>query len=408
MLPHLLRNWIFYRNPIFPFADDLFPHTYPRQADTPFVMRYLRLGDSAISRGPILERLENAARIAFTRSFRRPSEAGSVFVVLLPLLVFLSRSRRLWLGAFVAVGALMTWGMSYANERYAQAIIPMLASVTAAIVVRAWQLGLFARVGLVALLGLQVVWGGDILVNQSFSGIDDALSLLRSGMKGHAKTRFDGHLASQRALDRTLPKDAVVLFHNTRLALGLNRGVLQDLPGNQGLISYRDITTPRQMCELYRNLGITHIVHEPGLWPAWTKQEEAIFAALLKRFASNPRREGEYEVFELPATLPPVEAPYRVLSLGTPGYPDGVYRVEAMGIYDPMPDNVKYYGTPAIPTTMDAAAAPEIIDHVNVVFVSTRVTLPEPLAAALRDRFAFGVAYRDGFSTYVRLDSPSP
>jgi len=408
VLPHFLRNFIFYRNPLYPHASQFFPGTSPMLPDTPVLIRHIFLGDPDIPRGSVLARLDKAVHVVWRSSLRRPFESGPLFVLLLPLLPFLSRPRRLWLGAAAGAGALLAWAMVYPIERNAQAIIPVLASVAAAIVIRAWQLGVLARAGLVALLGLQIIWGGDILVNQSFGGLDEALWFLRQGGEGHAKSRFDKHLASQRALDEKLPKDAVVLFHNTRLALGLNRRVLQDLAGHQGLIDYRTVTTPRQLCELLRSLGITHVVHEPGFWPAPSRHEDAMFASLIKRFATNVFRQGEYEVFELPATLPPVEAPYRILSLGMRGYPDGVYRADAMNAYEVMPDEVRRRGSPEVTTTIEEAAAPAIIDRVNVAFVPTQVSLPEPLAAALAGRFTLAVTYREGFAVYVRRDSSSP
>jgi hypothetical protein len=133
-----------------------------------------------------------------------------------------------------------------------------------------------------------------------------------------------------------------------------------------------------------------------------------MFAALITRFATNVFRQGEYEVFELPATLPPVEAPYRILSLGMQGYPDGVYRADAMNAYEIMPDELRHRGSPELTTTMEAAGSSEIIDHVNVVFVPTGATLPGPLAAALASRFNLALAYQNGFSVYARRDSPSP
>jgi hypothetical protein len=406
--PHFVRNWIFYRNPVYPFASDLFPGSRPALPDSPALLRYIHLGDPDVPRGSILNRLDKSVRVVLRTSFRRPSESGSLFLVLLPLLPFLSRQRRLWLGAAVAAGSISTWGMLYPIPRNAQACIPLLASVAAAIVIRAWQIGFLARLGMVALLGLQVIWGGDILVNQSFGSIDETLAFLRKGSEGQAKTRFDKYLGTQRALDKMLPKNAVVLFHNTRLSLGLNRPVFHDLAGDQGVIDYRKVTTPRQLCEVLRPLGITHVVHEPGFWPTPSRHEDAMFAALIKRFATNVFRQGEYEVFELPVTLPPVEAPYRILSLGLRGYPDGVYRADAMNAYEVMPDELRHRGSPELTTTMEAAAAPEIIDHVNVVFVPNQAVLPEPLAAALRSRFTLAVTYREGFTIYVRRDSPSP
>jgi hypothetical protein len=408
VLPHFLRNWIFYRNPLYPYAAHLFPGSRPALPDTPELLRYVYLGDPGIPRGSILARLDKAIHAIWRSSFRRPLEPGPLFVVLLALLPLQSRSRRLWLGAAAGSLALIAWGMLYPVERNAQALIPVLAAVAAALVIRAWQLGRLARVGLLALLGLQIIWSGDIWVNQSFGGIDETLWLLRQGSAGGANTRFDKYLTSERALDQKVPKDAVVLFHNTRLALGLDRPVLQDLAGHQAVIDYRKVTTPRQMCELWRSLGITHVVHEPGFWPAPSRHEDALFAALLKRFATHVFRQGEYEVFALPAELPPVEAPYRILSLGMAGYPDGVYRADAMNTYEIMPDARKHRGTPELTTTLEAASAPDVIDHVNVVLVSAHAILPTALTNALGSRFTAVVTYFNDFTVYVRPDGLSP
>jgi hypothetical protein len=190
--------------------------------------------------------------------------------------------------------------------------------------------------------------------------------------------------------------------------LGVNRTVLQDLPGFQGLISYRDVKTLRQLCQLYQSLGITHIVHQRGVWPAYSKQEEVVFAALLTRHPESALRVGEYEVIEVPSELPADELPYRVLSLGMSGYGDGVYPVETMGTYDPLPDRLKSYAAPATPATAESAGSSDVIDHVDAVLVGTSTTLPVPLQAALQSQFLRVLSFSGRFSVYVRQRPRAP
>jgi len=406
--PHFLKNWIFYRNPLYPFAIATFVGSRPRQPDSPFLVKYLLTGDTSIPRGPLPEMLGNAVKLAFTFSFRQPvATMGSLFTLLLPAIVFLPRSRRLWLAALASLIALVTWAMTYPVDRYLQAVIPLLAAVTAAIIVRAWELGWVARAALVAVVGFQVAASGDVPFRSGGGRLSDALAMINGGAQAGARTRFAGYLHAQQALDRRLPPKAVLLFHNTRLGLGVNRKVLQDLPGFQGLIDVRGVHTPRELCALYRSFGITHVVHERGAWPAFSKQEEVLFASLLSRYATDVFREGEYEVFALPPALPPVEAPFRVLAVGSTVYADGIYPVEAMDILEPLLDRFPRHVAPARSITPEEAAAPGVIDQIDAVIVGSGKVLPAPLDAAMRDRFTLVISYGGRFSVYARR-SPAP
>src|SRR5689334_21136432 len=106
--------------------------------------------------------------------------------------------------------------------------------------------------------------GGDELFCSGCGSMEAAKAMIRGGHEGQAEHRFEHYLTSQAALPRSLPANAVLLFHNTRVSVGVNRKVFQDLPGLQGLISYRRVRTARELVALYRSFGITHIVQEPG------------------------------------------------------------------------------------------------------------------------------------------------
>jgi len=412
--PHFLKNWIFYRNPMYPFMISTFSGSRPRVPDSPMLVRYLLTGDSTIPRGPLLEQLRGALTLAFTFSFRQSMsgkqvpQLGSLFTLLLPALVFLRGARRLWLGALAALIALVIWGMTYPVDRYLQAVVPILAAVTVAIIVRAWELGLVARAGVIALVGLQIVWGADIPFQAAWARISDGVSMIRGGMEGGAATRFAHYLRSQNAISRRVPRDAVVLFHNSRLSLGVNRKVLQDLPGFQGLIDVRGARTVRDLVALYRSFGITHVVHERGAWPSFSKQEEVLFATLLARHATDTFQEGEYEVFALPAQLPPVEAPMRVLSLGWDGYEDGVYPVAAMSVLEPVPPELRHWPAPELPVTVEAAASPDVMDQVDAVLVGSKQVLPAPVQAAVNAKMTLVISYGGRFNVYVRKEPRAP
>jgi hypothetical protein len=412
-LPHFLKNWIFYRNPVYPYLTTVFTGSHPSLPETPLLVANLLADNNAQPQGTFWHKLSGAFWLLFTFSLKphysitRPV-IGSLFTLLLPVIPLLRRSRRLMLGVFVSLVALMGWGFTYLVDRNLQTFLPLLIAVTGGVILRAWDAGWLARPGLIALVLAQLVWSGDAFFFSGEGHLSDAVSMIRSGYDGKAKTRFDKYLRGQVGLQKRLPPEAVVLFHNTRLSLGVNRPVVQDLPGFQGLISYSKVRTPRELCELYRSLGITHIVHERGSWKAFTRQEEVVFDSFLARFAQNRTQENEYELIELPADLPPAEAPYRVLGLGLTGYHDGIYPVDAMGTVEPLLDRLKTYAEPEVPTTGDATAAPEIIDHVNAVLIGSGTTPPAALATELSNKFINIFSFGGDLGVYVRSTSTQP
>jgi hypothetical protein len=403
-LPHFLKNWIYYHNPFFPFALGTFKGTTPSQPDSALLITGLFHNDSCIPRGTPAEMLRTTWDNIHTFFFRSPYAFGLIFPLILPLVPFVRGGRRLWIATGVAVCGYLVWAFTYPIERYLQAIVPMFAAVVAGVVLCAWREGWLARLGVLALLGTQIIWGGDELFYSGFGRMDDAVAMIRGGHEGQAEHRFERYLTSQAALARSLPANAVVLFHNTRVSLGVNRKVLQDLPGFQGLISYRHVRTARELVELYRSFGITHIVQEPGTWPTWTRQEEVVIAAFRARHAHTAFSEGEYEVIELPAELPPVEAPYRVQTIGMPGYADGVYAVETLNVYEPMPGPMKQYPAPSIAAPEGSPQSLTALETVDAVLVNTDQTLSQATNAVLNQQFAEVINYaaHGHIAVYVR------
>ncbi|HET6149567.1 MAG TPA: hypothetical protein VFH68_18665 [Polyangia bacterium] len=403
--PHFLKNWIFYRNPVYPFMLDFFSGSRP----FPDVPQQLA-DENCRPHGTFWDQVGQAIVMTFTFSFRPHYSfardypvMGSLFSLLLPVIPFVRRRRRLLVCALMSLAAILTWSATYLIDRQAQIYVPILAAVTGATILRVWELGWVARGGLVAVVGMQVVWGGDAFFISGHGRLADAVEMIRSGYEGRAKTRFAGYLAAEAALNTRLPRQAVVLFHNTRLSLGLNRKVVQDLAGFQGLISYRGVRTPRDVYDLYHALGITHIVHQRGVWVAFSKQEEVMFLFFIDRFAGSRFHEGGYEVIEMPSTPPPEQAPYRVLAMGLNGYADGVYPVEAMKVIEPIPDPHRTFPAPAVAVTPAVSpGSPEVIDQVNAVLVAENTRLPPDLDAALREKFQASLSYGGRFTVYLR------
>jgi hypothetical protein len=368
MLPHWGSNAVFFHNPFYPFATDIFPGGVVR--DAALHASKVMVDWNYVPPGDLPERLKRAAEMSFTFSFiphysfvGELPMFGSVFTLALPLLLVLPRPRRLWLGAFIAMAALFMWGFTYWVDRNLQAFLPVLVVVTAAILVRAWELGWFARIGVAALVVIQIAWGTGLY----FSGADrmnGALHLLKSAMDGHAREVLKGHRSQFVALGNALPTNAKILMHYNHVSLGFDRTVYLDWMPFQDQVDYRKFKTPRDLYDRLRALGITHLVWIPGQRPAPSYAEEILWAVFADSL-QHRQQFGEFTMSPMPATPPPVEAPYDVLAIGVAGLPDGIYPIQALTNNNQLPPALRFHASPR----KTAYAPGALIDEAKVVLV---------------------------------------
>jgi hypothetical protein len=360
--PHFLKNAVFYRNPTYPFLQRIFVDSTPRVPDGALYVDYVFKDLRWVPGGDILDKLWHAIGLFFTFSFephysftRNVPAFGSLFTLLLPVLLIV-RKRRIWLAAVVASGAVLLWGMTFNVDRNLQGILPFLVCVTAALLVEAWRFGWLARVGLIPLVLLQVVWGWDAFFYSGHERINGAITLIRSGFEGRAKDRYSGYLKAYRDVGKALPRDARVLLHSSHVTLGIDREIVLDWAGFQGLVHYDQVRAPRELYEYYRSLGITHILYTPGERIASSRQEEVVFNALVHRHVKRVGTFGGLQLFKLPEQPPPREQPYRVAVLGLHGYADGLYPIQALNANEYIPPALRNYSAPSRPANTPAAA----------------------------------------------------
>ena len=149
MLPHLLSNWIFYKNPMYPLFSNVFTGSTPSVSGGALQVTRTLADLHWHPPAALGERVRRALEMVFTFSFIPTIDnlpVGSTFTLSLPFLVTLKQGRRLWVGAFVGLSAVFLWAMSYWVDRNLQTFMPVLAAVTAATssapglqVARAWR-----------------------------------------------------------------------------------------------------------------------------------------------------------------------------------------------------------------------------------------------------------------------------
>ncbi len=339
--PHWLKNLLWYGDPLYPnlHAD------FIGRPSTPETIYAYEWGLRANLWAPThdLAGVQEALTALFTFSFkplawgvfhRDVPVFGSLFTLLLLVLPFVRRASRTWWLVLWIHLSLFGWYWIHHEERHLQALVPWMAAVVAAIATLVWrQAGVPARAALMALIGLQVVWGADVYFypTHTMAGaapIKTVADLLAKAYEQKYDLRYR-YQPDQLALRDALPKNAVLLVHERRDNLGIGREVITDYYGEQGAIDYARLRSPDRVYRRLRELGVTHL--------AWTSHRsqgyeplagDIAFYEFAHRYARTPQRIGQFLLAAMPkkAPKPPVGDHVVVISCG-PDYPGGIYHL---------------------------------------------------------------------------------
>jgi hypothetical protein len=411
--PHALRQWLFYNNPFYPFMQDVFVHSTPTVPNAAWLVTKALADPLYQPQGTFLEKLLHAAELFVTFSFkphysftRDMPVFGSLFTLLFPCLLFI-RNGRAWFFAALAAGALLVWGMVYNVDRNLQAYFPVLVCVTGSIVVLCWRMGVWARIGLVPVVALQLVWGSDALFFSQQERLVQAMDLIRSGYEGKAHERFKDYRAWHLRASKVLPVGARVLLHTELTSLGIKREILLDMTGFQGLISYNHLQTPRQVYDYFKTFGITHLIDLPDSTPAPTTQEEVLWDILASRYATTIEQIGALRIMKMPDNPPPEAAPLRVASIGQEGYANGVYPIKALNTIRFLPEHERFYAAPEVPLGEDRKLWHEQLANVDAIVLQKGTRVEGAAKGMLKRDFTVVRNLRQDFTVYAR-NPPAP
>jgi len=318
---HWLKNLIFYGNPLFPYLANVFP----AKGWVPDAQRLAQdwnywQGKAWVTQGPTSEKLIAAAKATFTFSFD-PHDwknfhgdvpiFGSLFTLSLFLLPFLKGARRVWALSIATHLGVFVWFYTFHQDRYLQAILPWMAAVTAATIALAWQAGIPGRLAAAALVGFQMIWGGDAFLIPASSmtkaapiNVSSELIVMGYKKKYEARLKVSGVLFDIGASPE-LPPDARVLIHENNPRLGVWRPVVMDIAGWQFGMRYELYASPAALDDKLRSLGVSHIVSR-------VKKSRGLdclgadlrFFDYVEQEASSLKRFGEFTLYALPAGRP--------------------------------------------------------------------------------------------------------
>lgn len=340
--PFWLKNLIWHGDPFYP-ALHRHLKLRPWHADMEFFYETLVEPNFWRPKGTPLEKARETAEATFTFAFE-PHDWGwmhhdwPVFGFLFTLswfaLPFVGASRRLWALFLAGHVGVVTWFLFSHQDRYLQMLVPWMVACVAAMIVCAWRLSWFVRAPLLGLVGIQAVWGfaAAFIQTPQRTGTDfpflNVMQLASSGYRGDFAKRTKVFTEYEGA-GRSTPRDAKILLHRMLLHAGLRRVAIMDHPNWQGGISYRRLASQRAVYDLYRELGVTHV-----MWPSNgnSLREETLasdlrFLGFATHVLRDEQRFGGYLLAPLPAEPPRDEPREGVVFLGCKDYSPGLYEL---------------------------------------------------------------------------------
>ncbi len=343
--PHWLKNLIWYRDPLYPQLHAwITPNPWTPDAADLFEWGYKDHQFWRPSRD--LEGVLRTLRALVDFSFipndygryhgQRPT-MGSIFTLGLACLPFLRGTKRTWaLVGFVELSVLV-WYWTHHQDRYLQTILPWLAAAAAASLVLVWRSGWPARAAASALVGVQIVWGGDVYFIPTHamirSPVKAVVDLLGEGYKHNYEARFR-IFSPWSDIGQALPDRARVLLHDNHVHAGLGASQVSDWGGWQFGISYGRLETPRAVHDMYRTMGISHLVWEKQVSKGWDSVAgDLVFFQYALAYGKAPKAFGKVILAAMPVAPPP-ETPFGdVAYLGCEDqYKTGMYRIEDLRV----------------------------------------------------------------------------
>jgi len=339
--PLWLENLIWYGDPLYPNLYKLF-HERPWSVDAAYRFHYgyqdEQLWSPSRDLNGLLDTLQTLVSFSFVphdwkRFHHSVPVFGSLFTLLLVVLPLSGGSRRLWALVGWVHLAIFAWFSVHHQDRYLQGLMPLIASATAAMLLALWrQRSLAVRGALAVLVGLQLVWGGDVYFLQTHamarSPLKKSIDLLSAGFERKYESRFAVQQSYQ-AIGQKLPEGARLLLHETNINLGTGVSTVLDNPGWQYAIEYGNLKSPAEVPRLFRSLGVTHVFARPDK----SKGKDSLAGDL--RFMDYVRRRASkvtavsggvlVEVGDPPAG--PFDDTVAVLSCGE-DYQPGQYQLE--------------------------------------------------------------------------------
>jgi hypothetical protein len=381
--PHWLKNLLWYGDPFYPV---LHRHLEVRPW-TPDGAQIFRVYQSQAwgPTGTALDKLQGTLRALYDYSlavynwpyFHKTFPiVGSLFTFALVALPFLGKATRIWalvVGTHLSIAA---WYLLAHHDRYLQPLVPWMAAGVAAMAIAAWRLGIPARVGVLALAGVQLVWGLEMpfwpvhqMTGKSGIGTANDFFGRTFALDFTSRTKPFEDFAP---IGRALPEGSKVLLNREHVHLGIGVMTVTDAQRIQYGINYGRLGSSRALHELLKEYGVTHVAWMPQrVYGEDSLAGELVFHTYANLYLQDGRMFGSRRLAAVPKRKPRRERP-EVFNYGCDGYlMSGLYRLEDLHVLPlRMPDDPPAtFPPPRVPL---GANAEELIARADRVVIDTR------------------------------------
>ncbi|HMA95971.1 MAG TPA: hypothetical protein VKP30_24965, partial [Polyangiaceae bacterium] len=270
--PVWLRNLIWHGNPVYPNLGSLFPS---RPWSSVAAYRFENEYSDVQMWAPPHDWHGVASTLHALYSFSfNPNDwskfhgdrpvFGSIMTILIPVVLWLRRATRLWWFIGWIHGAIFIWYWVHHQDRYLQAILPLMAAVTASILILIFrQLRRMVKYSVASLVLIQLAATADVyfLPTHSMAGSPVRRVVENIGF-GHIGKYDERFVIEPRwtAVGEVLPADAKLLFHDSQSNLGTAREGVRDAALWQYGLIYSEAKHPDEIHAWLTSMGVTHIV----------------------------------------------------------------------------------------------------------------------------------------------------
>jgi hypothetical protein len=394
--PFWFVNIIWYGNPVYPSLSNVFPsHPWSDIAAYRFNVEYsdTNMWSPERNTSGIIRSLLAVFDFSFipndwSRFHGKRPVFGSLFTLLVPVLFWLRGTKRIWAIVGWLHIAIFTWYWVHHQDRYLQAIVPLMAACTAATLVLIYRLQhRWIRALTGGLVALQLALGADVyfIATHAMTGsaVKRSVDFLSMGYQGKYQERFSIE-PRWVALSNTIPKGARILFHDVHTHLGSEHEGVRDLALWQSGLNYSLSKHPEDVYRWLKDKGVTHIVTIAGKSTGNDRlASDLVFYDYVYRRAKRLKDVEGLHVFELIA--PPKDVPYRdkvvVVSCG----PTNSYELRNLkDLSRPGIGPLSYVRRAPITTTTDSASLFAMYAEADFVVVGAKCEAPPGMTAQFK------------------------
>jgi hypothetical protein len=394
--PFWLKNWIWHGNPVYPNLGSIFPsHPWSSVAAYRFAHEYSEV--QMWSPPHNLRGVAASVQALFGYSFLpndwskfhgdRPV-FGSLLTILLPILLWVRNARRVWLCAGWIHAAIFIWYWVHHQDRYLQAILPLMTAVTVSIIVLVYrQLRVAVKWAVGLAIVVQIASTADVYFIATHAMAGSAVRRVVENLGfGHAG-KFDERFTIEprwTAIGKALPSDAKVLFHDLQSHLGTGHEGVRDAALWQYGLDYSQAKHPAEIHRWLKEMGVTHIVLSANKSSGNDRLAgDLMFLDFVYRRAHFAKDVDGLLLFENPETLPELPFYNRVIVVSCDKATEMALHPLA-SLAQPAVGPLSLPRASPIAVTGDEAELQRWLKQADFAVVDAQCTVPEGINTALR------------------------